>query len=65
MDNCAIGFPKYAKILTRIEPHQDDVALSSGWKHFSCTQFPYHGLAHPNHDICHLDGEFDARNFHI
>jgi hypothetical protein len=43
----------------------DGVVLSSGRSHFSCTQFPYQGLARPDHHICHPDGESDARNFHI
>jgi len=64
-DNCVIGFPNFAEILSWIELCPDGVALSSRRSHFSCTQFPYQGLACPDHDICRPDGESDARNFHI
>jgi hypothetical protein len=64
-DKCAIGFSNFEEILSWIEPRPDGVALSSGRLHFSCTQFPYQGLARPDHDICRPESESDARNFHI
>jgi hypothetical protein len=65
MDNCAIGFPNFAEILSWIEPCPDSVALASGRSHFSCTQFPYQSLARPDHSICRSDSWSDACNFHI
>jgi hypothetical protein len=59
MDNYAIGFPKFAKILSWIELRPDGVSLSSRRSHFSCMQFPYQGLARLDRDICHPDGESD------
>jgi hypothetical protein len=65
MDNCAIGFPNFTEILSWIEPHPDGVALASERSHFSCTRFPYQGLARPDHNICRPDNWSDAHNFHI
>jgi hypothetical protein len=65
MYNCAIGFPNVAEILSWFEPHPNGVALSSRESNLSCTQFSYQGLVHLDHNICRLDGESNARNFHI
>jgi hypothetical protein len=55
----------FAEILSCFEPRPDGVALSFGRSHFSCTQFPYQGLEHPDQENGHPYGWPDARNFHI
>jgi hypothetical protein len=50
------AFQNFAEILSCFEPHPDGVALSSGWSHFSCTQFSYKGFARPDQGNGRLDG---------
>jgi hypothetical protein len=50
------AFQNFAEILSRFDLRPDRVAWSSGQLHFSCTQFPYQGFAHPNQRNGHPDG---------